>query len=57
VIGARLKQALEVFNSQGQIGAPVRVVDSEGNILDIVKVEWSGLNGGAIHIEIEAPDE
>lgn len=57
MIGARLKQALEVFNSQGQIGAPVRVVDSEGNILDIVKVEWSGLNGGAIHIEIEAPDE
>jgi hypothetical protein len=43
----------------GDVGSnvPIRVVDSEGNILDITEIKWSGLNGGAVHIYAEAPDE
>lgn len=46
-----------VRNVQGTTSLPVRVVDSKGNILDIESVTFSGLNGGEIHIAVEAPDE
>lgn len=41
----------------GQRGVPVKILDSEGNILDITSVKFSPLNGGEIHIEAEEPDE
>lgn len=45
-----------LVGDQGE-NVPIRVVDSEGNILDITEIEWSRLNGGAVHIHAEEPDE